>query len=53
VQQSYEDQPSFNQEEVLNIFCENGGELLLNILLEKILAVDIVNETAVIGDKSE
>jgi len=56
VQQSYENQLSFNQVEVLNIFYEEEKELLLSFTLEKILAVDIVNGiavTAVIGDKMD
>ncbi len=50
-QQSDEDQPSLDQVEILNISCEKGGELLLNISLEEILAADAVDETAVIGDE--
>ncbi len=56
MQQSYENQLSFNQVEVLNIFYEEEKELLLSFTLEKILAVDIVNGiavTAVIGDKMD
>ena len=42
MQQSHEDQPSLDQIEVLNAICKNEKELLLNILLKEILAVDIV-----------
>ena len=50
-QQSYENQLSFGQVEILNVTCEDGGELSLNILLKEILAADVVEDTAVIGDK--
>ena len=51
VQQLGEDQPSFDQVEILNISCEKGRESLLNISLEEILAAGITKETAVIGNK--
>ncbi len=50
-QQSHEDLLSLNQVEILNVFCKNRRESSLNILLEEILAVDAVNETAVINDE--
>ncbi len=40
MQQSYENQPSFNQIEVLNISCEKEKELLLLLILEEILIAD-------------
>ncbi len=50
-QQSYEDQPSLDQVEILNVSCKDRGELLLNILLKEVLAADTVEEIAVIDDK--
>ena len=50
-QQSHEDHLSLDQEEILNVSCEDGGELSLNILLEEVLAVDVVDEIIVIGDE--
>ncbi len=52
-QQSHEDLPSFDQVKILNVSCKNEGELLLNISLEKVLAVDIVNEITVISDEMD
>ncbi len=51
VQQSHEDQPLLDLVEILNVSSEDGGESLLNISLEEVLAVDAVNETTVIGDE--
>ncbi len=50
--QSYEDQLLLNQKEVLNAFCENEEESSLNILLEEVLTVNAINNTAIIGDKT-
>ncbi len=50
-QQLHEDHPLLDQIEILNIFYEDGQELLLNISLEEVLAADVVFETAVIGDE--
>ena len=52
-QQSHEDQSSLYQKEVLNAFCKDGGESLLNISLEEVLAANVVNEITVIGDKMD
>jgi len=41
-----------NQKEVLNAFCENEEESSLNILLEEVLTVNAINNTAIIGDKT-
>ena len=51
IQQLYEDQPSLNQKEVLNALCKDRKKLLLNISLKEVLAMKIINETAIIGDK--
>ncbi len=51
VQQSGEDQPSLDQVKILNISCEKGGESSLNISLEEILAANVAEEAAVIGDE--
>jgi len=40
-----------NQVEVLNVFCKDGKELLLNILLKEVLTINAVNETAVINNE--
>ncbi len=53
MQQSHNDHSSFDQEEVLNTFCEDRRESSLNILLEEVLAADIINETAVIDDEMD
>ena len=51
-QQSHEDQSSLDQKEVLNAFCKDGGESLLNISLEEILAANAVEHTAVFGNET-
>ena len=51
MQQSYKNQPSFDQVEVLNASCENKEESLLNILLEEVLAMDAEDLTVVIDDE--
>ncbi len=51
VQQLHKNQLSLDQVEILNVSCENKGESLLNISLEKVLAVDVVHEIAVIDNK--
>ncbi len=51
-QQSGEDQPSLDQMEILNVSCKKGGESSLNISLEEVLAADVTDKIAVIGDKS-
>ncbi len=51
MQQSYKNQPSFDQVEVLNASCENKEESLLNILLEEVLAMDAEDLTIVIDDE--
>ena len=38
VTQQYEDQPSLDLVEILNVSSENRGESSLNILLEEVLA---------------
>ncbi len=48
---SYEDHLLLNQVEVLNVFCKDGKELLLNILLKEVLTINAVNETAVINNE--
>ena len=50
-QQSYEDQPSLDLVEILNVSSEDGGESSLNISLEKVLAAAAVEETAIGDDK--
>jgi len=52
VQQLYKDQPSLDLIEILNVASKDGGESSLNILLEEVLAVSTVEDTAVIGDES-
>jgi len=51
MQQSYKNQPSFDQVEVLNASCENKKESLLNILLEEVLAMDAEDLTIIIDDE--
>jgi len=51
VQQSHENQPSFDLVEILNVSSEDGGELSLNILLEEVLAVGAKKETAAGDDE--
>jgi len=51
IQQLYEDQPSLDLVEILNVSSKDKGELLLNISLEEVLAADAVEETTIIGDK--
>ncbi len=51
VQQSHEDQPSLDLVEILNVSSKNGRESSLNILLKEVLAMDVVKNTAVIGDE--
>ncbi len=51
VQQSYEDQPSLDLVKILNVSSKDRGESSLNILLEEVLAADVVEDTAVIGDE--
>ena len=53
MQQSYEDQPLLDQVEILNVSCKDRRELLLNISLEEVLAADIVNKIAVIGNEMD
>ncbi len=36
-----------------NTFCKNGKKSSLNILLKKVLTINIANETAVIGDEED
>ena len=50
-QQSHEDQPSLDLVEILNVSSKDGGELSLNISLEKILAAGAVEETAIDDDE--
>src|SRR6266498_3946360 len=50
-QQSYEDQPSLDLVEILNVSSEDGEESSLNILLEEVLAVGVVEEAAVGDDE--
>jgi len=52
VAQQYEDQPSLDLVEILNVSSEHGGESSLNISLEKVLAAGAVEEIAktAIGD---
>ena len=50
-QQSYEDQPSLDLVEILNVSSEDGGESSLNISLEEVLAAGVVEEAAVEDDK--
>ena len=52
-QQLYEDQPSLDLVEILNVSSEDGEESSLNISLEEILTADIVNKTAVIGNEMD
>ncbi len=51
-QQLHEDQPSLDLVEILNVTSENGGESLLNISLEEILAANAVEHTAVFGNET-
>ncbi len=48
VQQLREDQPSLDLVEILNVSSEDGGESLLNISLEEVLAADAVENIVVI-----
>ncbi len=48
-QQSYEDQPSLDLVEILNVSSEDGGESSL-ISLEEVLAAGAVEEDAVVDD---
>src|SRR6266498_1346430 len=50
-QQSGEDQPSFDQVEILNVPCEEGEESSLNISLKEVLAAGVVEEIAVIDNE--
>src|SRR6266542_4414071 len=50
-QQSYEDQPSLDLVEILNVSSEDGGESSLNISLEEVLAAGAVEEAAVGDDE--
>ena len=50
-QQSYEDQPSLDLVEILNVSSEDGGESSLNISLEEVLAAGAVEEVAVEDDE--
>ena len=51
VQQPCKDQLLLDLVEILNISSEGGGSSSLNISLEEVLAADVVDETAVIGDE--
>ncbi len=51
MQQSDEDQLSFDQVEILNVSYEKRGESMLNISLEEVLAAGAIKETAIIGDE--
>jgi len=51
VQQSYEDQPSLDLVEILNVSSEDGKESSLNISLEEVLAADVVIEAAIEDDE--
>ena len=42
-----------NQVKVLNAFCKDGKESLLNISLKEILAIDVILNTVVISDKMD
>ncbi len=53
MQQSHKDLLLLDQKEILNISCEDGGESSLNILLEEVLTADAINNTTVIGDKTD
>ena len=50
-QQVYEDQPSLNLVEILNVSSEHGGESSLNISLEEVCAAAAVEETTVGNDE--
>ena len=50
-QQVYEDQPSLNLVEILNVSSEHEGELSLNISLEEVWTAGTVEETAVGDDE--
>ncbi len=50
-QQSYEDQPSLDLVEILNVSSEDGGESSLNISLEEVLTAGAVEETTADDDK--
>ncbi len=49
--QSYENQPSLDLVEILNVSSKDGGESSLNISLEEFLAADAVEETAADDDE--
>ncbi len=51
VQQPCKDQLLLDLVEILNISSEGVGSSSLNISLEEVLAADVVDETAVIGDE--
>src|SRR6266498_538210 len=51
VQQSHEDQPSFDLVEILNVSSEDGKESSLNISLKEVLAASAVEETAAEDDE--
>ncbi len=51
MQQSHEDQPSFDLVKILNISSEDGGESLLNISLKEVLVAGTVEEIAVGDDE--
>ncbi len=56
MQQSHKDQPLLDQAKVLNAICKKGEESLLSLILEEVLAANIVNETAAaaaIGNKRD
>src|SRR6266542_1888207 len=50
-QSSYEDQPSLDLVEILNVSSEDGGESSLNISLKDVLVAGIVKEIAVGDDE--
>src|SRR6266542_265307 len=50
-QQSYEDQPSLDLVEILNVSSEYGGESSLNISLEEVLVAGAAEEAAVGDDE--
>ncbi len=49
--QQYEDQPSLDLVEILNVSSKYGGESSLNISLEEVRAADVVEEIAVGDDE--
>ena len=50
-QQSHKNQPSLDLVKILNVSSKDGGESLLNISLEEVLAAGAVEEIAVEDDK--